>query len=155
MKRVTIYSDGGCHPNPGAGAWAAVLEYNGHRKELSGGEDHTTNNRMELLGAIHALEALKEPCEVDFHTDSQYVQKGISQWMPKWKRQNWHRGKTAGSAEVKNVDLWKRLDAAAERHTIHWIWVRGHAGNPMNERCDELCTAEINKLLKRKHGGSR
>jgi ribonuclease HI len=145
-KRVTIYSDGGCRPNPGIGAWAAVLEYNGHYKEIVGGDPDTTNNRMELLGAIHALEALLEPCIVEFHTDSQYVKKGITEWMPNWKARGWRRGRGRESAPVRNVDLWKRLDAAIQAHTVYWAWVRGHNGNPLNERCDELCAQEIDRL---------
>lgn len=147
MKRVIIFSDGGCRPNPGVGAWAAVLQYNGHCKELVGGEEHTTNNRMELLAAIQAIQALKEPCHVHLHTDSEYVQKGITLWMPGWKRTNWRRGKRS---EVKNLDLWRRLDELIHQHDIEWVWVRGHAGEPGNERCDELCTREIDRIYDEK-----
>lgn len=150
MKTVIIYTDGGCDPNPGVGAWSAVLEYNGNKKELVGGEAETTNNRMELLAAIHALEALREPCLVLMHTDSQYVQKGITEWMPKWKRQNWRRGKKPTSSPVKNVDLWQRLDAALGPHQVQWLWVPGHAGIAANERCDQLCAAEIARIYNEK-----
>lgn len=148
MKTVVIYTDGGCDPNPGVGAWAAVLEHNGYKKELVGGERETTNNRMELLAAIHALEALRESCIVLMHTDSQYVQKGITEWMPKWKRQNWRRGRTPTSSPVKNADLWRRLDAALAPHQVQWLWVPGHAGIAANERCDQLCAAEISRMYR-------
>lgn len=141
-QTVEIYTDGGAQPNPGVGGWAAVLIFNGNVKELSGGEVETTNNRMEMLAAINALEALKRPCKVIFHTDSQYVKNGITTWIYKWKKKNWRRGKSP----VKNVDLWQRLDAARERHEIEWVWVRGHAGNYYNERCDELCAKRIREL---------
>ncbi|MDX2177221.1 MAG: ribonuclease HI [Candidatus Sumerlaeia bacterium] len=141
MKRVVIHTDGGCQPNPGVGAWAAVLRYGDQSKELVGGDQDTTNNQMELTAAIMSLEALKEPCEVELHTDSEYVKKGLNEWMPGWKRAGWKRK----TGELKNVDLWKRLDAATQRHRIQWHWVRGHAGNPDNERCDELCRLEIER----------
>ncbi len=150
LKRVTVYSDGGCQPNPGVGAWAAILEFKGHRKELVGGDDNTTNNRMELLAAIHALEALKEPCAVALHTDSEYLQKGVTEWMPKWKALGWRRGKKSSSHNVKNLDLWQRLDQALQRHKTTFHWVRGHAGHPVNERCDELCWKEIERRYKEK-----
>lgn len=139
MQQVTIYTDGGCDPNPGIGGWGAVLLYDGHRKELSGGEPETTNNRMELTAAVEALRSLKRPCRVELHTDSEYLQKGITQWLPSWKRKNWRRK----GGPVKNVDLWKELDALANAHTVEWAWVRGHTGIAENERCDELATAEI------------
>lgn len=138
---VTIYTDGGCRPNPGVGAWAAVLISGDRVKELSGGEKETTNNRMELMAAIESLEALKKPCRVEMHTDSEYVKNGITKWIKGWKVKKWMRG----ANPVKNVDLWKRLDAATQRHEIKWVWVRGHAGNQYNERCDALCTAEIDR----------
>jgi len=138
---VVIYTDGGADPNPGAGGWAAVLEYNGRVKEVVGGEAHTTNNRMELTAAIEALESLSRPCKVVFYTDSQYVRQGITTWMVKWKQNGW---RTRGGP-VKNQDLWKRLDAARLQHEIEWRWVPGHAGIPGNERCDELAGEQIRK----------
>ncbi|GEM_PF-63328 len=149
-KRVVIYTDGGCVPNPGMGAWAAVLDYNGRTKELCGGELDTTNNRMEMTAAIMALEALKEPCQVEIFTDSEYLKRGITEWVPKWKRQGWRRGKGPDSAPVKNVDLWKRLETALAPHKVEWNWVMGHAGNPANERCDALCRREIERMLQEK-----
>ena len=139
---VTIYTDGGCSPNPGVGGWGAVLLYGDSRKELSGGEIDTTNNRMELTAAIEALESLKRPCRVSLYTDSQYVRLGITSWLPGWKRNHWKR---KGGA-VKNVDLWKRLDDASDRHDIHWEWVRGHTGVIENERCDALVGEAIERL---------
>ncbi len=139
---VTIYTDGGCDPNPGVGGWGAVLIHDGKVKQLSGGEPETTNNRMEMTAAIHALEALKKPCKVELHTDSQYLKLGITEWLPNWKRRNWRRK----TGPVKNQDLWQQLDAIAEKHEITWKWVRGHAGNPMNELCDELATEAIQKV---------
>lgn len=135
MKTIEIHTDGSCLGNPGPGGWAALLRYKGHERELSGGEAHTTNNRMELMAAIVSLEALKEHCEVVLSTDSQYVRQGITQWIHNWKKRGW---KTAEKKPVKNVDLWKRLDAALSQHQIRWEWVKGHAGHPENERCDEL-----------------
>ena len=132
---VTIYTDGGCAPNPGPGGWAAILLMGAHEKELKGGEATSTNNRMELTAAISALEALKWPCIVDMHTDSQYVRDGITKYIQNWKRNGW---RTAAKDPVKNEDLWRRLDAAVQRHTVRWHWVRGHSGNPYNERADEL-----------------
>ncbi len=142
-KVVTIYTDGGCEPNPGIGGWAAVLLYNGARKEIAGGERESTNNRMELTAAIQALESLTRPCKVELHTDSNYVRLGLTEWLPKWKRNGWKRGK---SGEVKNLDLWQRLEQAAARHEVRWSWVPGHRGVVENERCDELAGAEIRKL---------
>jgi ribonuclease HI len=135
MPQVTIYTDGACSGNPGPGGWGAILISGPHRKELSGGEAVTTNNRMELLAAITALEALKRPSRVDIHTDSEYVKNGISAWMHGWKRNGW---RTSTKQPVKNAELWQRLDAARTRHEVHWHWVRGHAGHPENERADEL-----------------
>ena len=139
-KQVEIFTDGACSGNPGPGGWGAILRFNGTTKELSGGEAETTNNRMELLAAISALNALKEPCTVELHTDSKYVMDGISKWIHGWKKNGW---KTADKKPVKNVDLWKRLDAALGEHDVHWRWVKGHAGHEMNERADRLAVAAI------------
>ena len=133
--RVTAYTDGACSGNPGPGGWGAILLFGAHRKELCGGESPTTNNRMELLAAIMALEALSRPCDIDLHTDSQYLRNGVMQWIHGWKRNGW---KTASKQPVKNEDLWKRLDAAQARHNIEWHWLKGHAGHELNERADEL-----------------
>lgn len=143
MKRVVIHTDGGCVPNPGVGGWAAVLRHGEACKEISGAEPETTNNRMELTAACQALEALKEPCHVEMHTDSQYVKKGLTEWMPNWKKKRW---RTAAGKPVLNEDLWRRLDEAASRHQIDWHWVRGHAGNRDNERCDQLCAEAIARI---------
>ncbi len=142
MKQVTIYSDGACEGNPGPGGWAAVLIHKRARREITGACPASTNNRMELTAAIEALRALKEPCEVDFHTDSQYVQRGMSSWLAQWKAKGWRRGKKP----VKNLDLWQALDAEASRHKVRWHWVRGHANEPENERCDELAVRAVAKL---------
>jgi len=135
QNRVRIYTDGGCSGNPGPGGWGAVLMFGVARKELSGGEAHTTNNRMELMAAIAALEALKRPMAVDLYTDSSYVRDGISSWIDKWKANGW---RTAQKKPVKNADLWQRLDAARERHDVAFHWVRGHAGDPENEAAHDL-----------------
>nr|AJO70730.1 ancestral ribonuclease H AncA [synthetic construct] len=135
MKKVELYTDGACLGNPGPGGWAAILRYGEHEKELSGGEAQTTNNRMELTAAIEGLRALKEPCQVELYTDSQYVRKGITTWIDGWKRNGW---KTASKKPVKNQDLWQALDEAVQRHQVTWHWVKGHAGHPENERCDQL-----------------
>ena len=132
---VTIYTDGACKGNPGPGGWGAILMYGDRKKEISGGEPATTNNRMELMAAIQALELLNRPCKVELHTDSQYVMKGIQEWIRGWKARGW---KTADKSPVKNDDLWKRLDAARARHDVDWRWVKGHAGHPLNERADQL-----------------
>ncbi len=132
---IIIYTDGACSPNPGPGGWAAVLSYQDKVRELSGYDPDTTNNRMELMAAIEALKALKRPCRVVLHTDSEYVRRGITEWLPNWKRRGWRRGK---NSQVKNEDLWKALDAQNTTHDIEWRWVKGHAGDPLNERCDEL-----------------
>jgi len=132
---VVIHTDGACSGNPGPGGWGAILAFGDHVKELMGGEEHTTNNRMELMAAIAALEALKRPCRADIHTDSQYLRDGIMKWIHGWKRNG---GRTADRKPVKNVDLWQRLDGALKRHHVTWHWVRGHAGHPQNERADEL-----------------
>lgn len=139
-QRVTIFTDGACSGNPGPGGWGAILAFGDTRKEMMGGELHTTNNRMELMAAIGALEALKRPCVVDLHTDSQYLRNGIMSWIHGWKRNGW---RTADKKPVKNVDLWQRLDEALKPHKIEWHWVKGHAGHPMNERADELAREGI------------
>ncbi len=131
---VTIYTDGGCDPNPGRGGWGVVMLYKSKVKELSGHEDVTTNNRMELTAAVKALEELRRPCRVVLHTDSQYLQKGITDWMRTWKRNGWR----SRNGAVKNQDLWQRLDELTAAHDVKWCWVRGHAGDPLNERCDAL-----------------
>ena len=134
-QHVTIYTDGACSGNPGPGGWGAILTLGDHQKELMGGEAHTTNNRMELMAAISALEALKRPCLVDIHTDSQYLRNGIMSWIHAWKRNGW---RTADKKPVKNEDLWRRLDELATQHHVEWIWVKGHAGHDGNERADQL-----------------
>jgi ribonuclease HI len=140
-----IYTDGACRGNPGPGGWGAILRYNDHEKSLYGAEPLTTNNRMELMAAIRALESLKRPCKVRLTTDSQYLQKGITEWMANWKKRGW---KTAARKPVKNADLWMRLDAAVAEHDIHWEWVRGHSGHPENELADTLANQAIDELLK-------
>lgn len=135
LKSIEAHTDGACLGNPGPGGWGVLLRYGAHERELSGGEPATTNNRMELMAAISALEALTEACEVAMHTDSRYVQQGISEWLPNWLRRGW---KTAGGDPVKNQDLWQRLHAATQPHRIDWRWVKGHAGDPDNERVDGL-----------------
>jgi len=137
---IDIYTDGACKGNPGAGGWGALLRSGAHYKELYGGEPCTTNNRMELLAVIRALEALRRPSRVRVHTDSQYVQKGISVWIHDWKRRGW---RTLDKKPVKNIDLWRRLDELAALHHIEWIWVKGHAGHPENERADELANLGV------------
>ena len=134
-KSVEIYTDGACSGNPGPGGWGAILIWNGHRKEIKGGEALTTNNRMELMAAIAALEALKTGVEADLYTDSAYVRNGISTWIHGWKRNGW---RTADKKPVKNAELWQRLEQALARHRVRWHWVKGHAGHPENERADEL-----------------
>ena len=140
---VIIHTDGACSGNPGPGGWGAILTSGKHEKELKGGEEHTTNNRMELMGAIAALEALKVPSTVELHTDSQYVQQGISKWIHGWKRNGW---KTADKKPVKNTDLWQRLDTAMQRHNVKWHWVKGHAGHEYNERADQLARDAIAEM---------
>jgi ribonuclease HI len=142
-KAVQIHTDGACLGNPGPGGWAALLRWRGIEREVAGGEPDTTNNRMELMAAIAALEALREPCEVVLHTDSQYVRQGISEWMANWVRRGW---KTAGGDPVKNRDLWERLHAAASRHQVDWRWVKGHAGDPDNERVDQLARRQAEAI---------
>lgn len=140
MDKVVIYTDGACKGNPGPGGWGALLIAGEHKKELFGGELNTTNNRMELKAVIEALSALKRPCEVIVHTDSQYVQKGISEWIHGWKARGW---KTASKEPVKNVDLWQALDTAQSTHSIQWRWVKGHAGHDGNERADRLANMGV------------
>lgn len=141
---VEIFTDGACKGNPGVGGWGALLRAKGRERELFGGEANTTNNRMELMAAIAALEALKRPCQVKLHTDSKYVQQGISEWLPGWKLRGW---KTASKQPVKNDDLWRRLDTAASRHQVEWIWVKGHAGHPENERADQLANRGVEEIM--------
>ena len=142
-KKVYIYTDGACRGNPGRGGWGALLHYNGSDKELYGGELETTNNRMEMTAAIEALSQLKRPCEVVLTTDSQYVRKGITEWMDNWKKRDW---KTSSKQPVKNADLWKMLDELNQKHSISWHWVKGHSGHPENERADELANQGIDEL---------
>ncbi len=137
---IVIHTDGACSGNPGPGGWGAILDYNGTRKEIHGGEINTTNNRMELKAAIEALNALKRPCKIEMHVDSNYVKDGISKWIHGWKRNGW---KTADKKPVKNEELWRALDEAIQRHEISWHWVKGHAGHPENERADELARLGI------------
>ena len=146
MKQVEVYTDGACSGNPGPGGWGAILRYNGVEKELSGFEAGTTNNRMELKGAIYALEALKEPCEVLLYTDSQYIAKAINEgWLRSWMARGW---KKADKSPVLNVDLWQQLQTQLERHQVTLIWVKGHAQNPYNNRCDALAVAQSNFFKK-------
>ncbi len=142
-EAVEIFTDGACKGNPGAGGWGALLQFNGKELELCGGEPQTTNNRMELLAAIRALEALKRPCRVMLHTDSKYVQQGISEWVHTWKLRGW---KTADKKPVKNEDLWRRLDELAAKHHVQWVWVKGHAGHNGNERADQLANRGITQM---------
>ena len=144
MDQVAIFTDGACRGNPGPGGWGALLRYGQNEKKIKGAEPETTNNRMELMAAIMALETLKRPCKVDLTTDSKYVKNGITEWMINWKKKGW---KTANKKPVKNEDLWKRLDNAASSHTINWHWVRGHTGHAENELADELANQAIDELL--------
>ncbi len=145
IPKIEIFTDGACRGNPGPGAWAALLRFQGKEKTLSGIETSTTNNRMELMAAIQALIAVKKPCRIILSTDSQYVQKGITEWLPQWKRRAWL---TANKKPVKNSDLWKTLALQAERHQISWEWVKGHSGHPENDRVDQLANAALDKLLR-------
>ena len=149
MEEVDIYTDGACSGNPGPGGWGAILRAGAHEKTLYGGEPATTNNRMELLAVIRALETLKRPSTVRVHTDSQYVQKGISEWIHGWKARGW---KTAARAPVKNEDLWRALDAAQSTHQVEWIWVKGHAGHVDNERADALARQGVDEIRKQRRG---
>jgi ribonuclease HI len=143
MKSVTLYTDGACRGNPGPGGWGAWLQYGDHEREMHGGEIETTNNRMELTAAIKGLEAIKSSCQVELYTDSKYVLQGITEWMPDWKKRGW---KTAAKKPVKNVDLWKQLDIEVGRHQINWHWVKGHNGDPGNEKADELANLGIDSM---------
>jgi len=144
MDKVTIYTDGACKGNPGVGGWGALLLFGEHRKELFGGEAETTNNRMELMAAIQALEALNRPCQVHLITDSVYMKDGITKWIGNWRKRGW---KTASGSPVKNRDLWERLDENVARHEVHWGWVKGHAGDPGNEAADELANRGVQACL--------
>ncbi|MEX0430082.1 ribonuclease HI [Spiribacter insolitus] len=148
MTPVEIYTDGACRGNPGPGGWGVLMRWGDAEKTLYGGEHNTTNNRMELMAAIQALEALNRSCRVDLTTDSQYLRKGITEWMADWKRRGW---KTAARKPVKNRDLWERLDALAQRHDIRWHWVRGHTGHDENERVDDLANRGIDELERVTH----
>ncbi|MEK9961242.1 MAG: ribonuclease HI [Rhodobiaceae bacterium] len=141
--RVTLHTDGSCLNNPGPGGWAAILQWRDEERELSGAMPDTTNNRMELQAAIVGLNALKRPMEIDLHTDSKYVMQGVTDWMPRWKANGW---RTAAKKPVMNQDLWQELDAALQRHRVTWHWVKGHAGNALNERCDQLARAAATGL---------
>jgi len=143
LPTVELFTDGACSGNPGPGGWAAILRMDGHERELSGGDPATTNNRMELMGAISGLEALKRPCKVLLHTDSRYVLDGATRWIKGWKKNGW---RTADKKAVKNVELWQRLDTAQAPHQVHWSWVKGHSGHAENDRADELARLEIDKL---------
>ncbi len=146
MKAVTVYTDGACRGNPGPGGWGAILRYGENVRELQGGEHRTTNNRMELMAAIEALGGLKEPCQVTLYTDSRYVRDGITQWLPDWRRRGWL---TRAKKPVKNQDLWMRLDDLVQRHEVDWRWVKGHAGDPGNERADALANLGLEQTLTR------
>ena len=148
--RIVVYTDGACSGNPGPGGWGAIMMSGAHRKEIHGGEEHTTNNRMELMAVIAALEALKFPSDVELFTDSQYVKNGITAWIHGWKRNGW---KTADKKPVKNAELWQQLDEARKRHKIEWKWVKGHAGHPENERADELARLGIAEIRASKRKG--
>jgi ribonuclease HI len=143
LKSVEVFTDGACRGNPGPGGWGALLRYGERERKMWGGDPETTNNRMELTAAIEALRALKEPCRVTLTTDSEYVRKGITEWLDNWKRRNW---RTAAKKPVKNVDLWQALDEQAQRHQIRWHWVKGHSGHPENEIADELANRGIDEL---------
>ena len=144
MSEVVIYTDGACRGNPGPGGWGALLEYGTHNKELSGAERKTTNNRMELTAAISALESLSRSCQVRLYTDSVYVKNGITLWLVNWKQKNW---KTASRKPVKNIELWQQLDLVCQKHNIDWQWVKGHAGNPGNEKADQLANQAIDQMM--------
>ena len=146
MKQIVVHTDGACRGNPGPGGWGVLMRYGAHEKRLCGGELATTNNRMELMAAIQALEALKQPCAVDLYTDSVYVRSGVLEWMPGWKKRGW---KTADKKPVKNVDLWQRLDAARAPHQVEWHWVKGHAGDAGNEAADALANEGLDQTLKK------
>lgn len=146
MKEITLYTDGACSGNPGPGGWGAILRYGSHEKELSGGEADTTNNRMEMMAAIKGLEALREPCRVTLYTDSRYIEQAINAgWLENWKKRGW---KKADKSEVANIDLWQQLDRLFGYHSVRLVWVKGHAENPWNNRCDELAVAQ-SKMYKK------
>ncbi len=144
QKKIEIFTDGACRGNPGPGGWGVLLRYNEHEKKLYGAELHTTNNRMELLAAIRALSALKQPCIIELTSDSQYLRNGMTQWLTKWKNNSW---RNSGKKPVKNMDLWQQLDHEVQRHKITWHWVRGHSGHPENEVADQLANRAIDELL--------
>lgn len=145
MKHVQIFTDGACRGNPGPGGWGVILRYGSHEKTLSGAEENTTNNRMELMAAIKALSAIREPCKIELYTDSKYVQKGIKEWLPNWKKRDW---KTADKKPVKNIDLWQALEhEVTKHHDVTWHWVKGHSGHPENEQADALANQAIDTLL--------
>jgi ribonuclease HI len=149
LKQVEAFTDGACSGNPGPGGWGVLLRHEGNERELHGGEAETTNNRMELLAAIEALSALKQPCHVQLTTDSTYVRDGITKWLQNWKKNGW---KTAAKKPVKNQDLWMRLDEQTARHRVEWRWVKGHSGHPENERADALANQGLKELRSRQHG---
>ncbi len=150
---VSIFTDGACSGNPGPGGWAAVLKYKGHRKEISGGERRTTNNRMELLAIIEGLESLKRPCTVVVYTDSRYISDAINKgWLTGWKRRGWKR---AGNKPLKNMELWKRLASLIRRHKVKFVWIKGHSGHEENERCDTLAKQEINRIRERENSDAQ
>ncbi|MDP1604519.1 MAG: ribonuclease HI [Legionella sp.] len=142
---VEIYTDGACRGNPGPGGWGVLLRHNGREKTIHGGEVHTTNNRMELMAAIKALEALKRSCEINLYTDSQYLRQGMTEWLQQWKKKGWRNSK---KEPVKNADLWQQLDGLAGQHQIHWHWVKAHAGHPENEQADALANLGIDEVLR-------
>lgn len=144
MKKIEIYTDGACKGNPGPGGWGAVLRYAANEKHLYGGEDNTTNNRMELMAAIRALEAVKQPCHITLTTDSQYVRKGITEWLAGWKRNGWKNSK---KQPVKNAELWQQLEQASQLHQIDWCWVKGHSGHPDNELADQLANKGAEEIM--------
>lgn len=147
MKQITVFTDGACSGNPGPGGWGALLVWNGHEREIYGGEPETTNNRMELMAALNALNSLKEPCQVDLYTDSIYVRDGISKWIEGWKKNGW---RTAAKKPVKNMELWQQLDEARARHRVQWHWVKGHAGHRENERVDALARKGVAEIARAK-----
>lgn len=149
MKQVEIFTDGACRGNPGPGGWGALLRYGDHEREIFGGEAETTNNRMEMTAALKALESLSEPCVVDLTTDSEYLRKGMTEWLAGWKARNW---KTASRQPVKNADIWKALEAAVARHEIRWHWVKGHSGHAENERADQLANRGIDEQMSATQG---